>query len=124
MLAKRLLASNVAKQCLNNYIRTGARFSSDHHGGSGYSDHGGLDLRPVTMDDYPVPQEPWDEVHQRIQKKYNMQLAAGVTFLVGTIAYLFFIKQAYDFVLAPPMKNPSPVSAWKNNLKYLDEDDE
>ena len=46
--------------------------------------------RRPTMDDYGVPTESWQVVHNRTQKKYNAILAAGATFFAITGTYCWF----------------------------------
>ncbi|XP_076297982.1 cytochrome c oxidase subunit 7B [Lasioglossum baleicum] len=44
-------------------------------------------LRPPHMDELPIPQGCWKEAHERNNRRYNMQLIAGVVGLIGTIAF-------------------------------------
>ena len=44
------------------------------------------ELRPPTMDEVVVPQGSWQEAHAKAQRKYNLQLAAGIIILGATIA--------------------------------------
>ncbi|XP_031844078.1 cytochrome c oxidase subunit 7B [Nomia melanderi] len=43
--------------------------------------------KPAHFDELPVPQGCWKEAYNKNQRKYNAQLAFGVTFLVATIAF-------------------------------------
>ncbi|KAK9302455.1 hypothetical protein QLX08_005529 [Tetragonisca angustula] len=45
------------------------------------------ELRPPTMDEVLVPQGSWQEAHAKAQRKYNLQLAAGIIILGATIAF-------------------------------------
>ncbi len=40
-----------------------------------------------TMEELPVPSEPWAQVNARENKRYNMQLAVGTLFLAGTVVF-------------------------------------
>ncbi|XP_053987332.1 uncharacterized protein LOC128880853 [Hylaeus volcanicus] len=43
--------------------------------------------RPPHMDELPVPSGSWQEAYNKDQKKYNMQLVAGIASLAITIAF-------------------------------------
>ncbi|KAK3854685.1 hypothetical protein Pcinc_038848 [Petrolisthes cinctipes] len=62
--------------------------------------YGDVPFKPPTMSDLPQPQGSWAQHNARIQRKYNLQLAAGVGFSAFT---LFFAKQSglINFGLAP-----------------------
>ncbi|XP_042893646.1 apoptosis-inducing factor 1, mitochondrial-like isoform X2 [Penaeus japonicus] len=50
-----------------------------------------LPFKPPSMNQLPVPQGSWTQQHQRIQKAYNLQLAAGLGFAGFTV---FVAKQS------------------------------
>ncbi|OAD55911.1 hypothetical protein WN48_04161 [Eufriesea mexicana] len=44
-------------------------------------------VKPPSMDEIPVPNGSWQESHAKLQRKYNLQLIAGIVIFIGTIAY-------------------------------------
>lgn len=53
------------------------------------------ELRPPTMDEVLVPQGSWQEAHAKAQRKYNLQLAAGIIILGATIAFVCTYQHRY-----------------------------
>lgn len=47
-----------------------------------------MDFKLPSFDEIPVPQGSWKEHYDARQKVYNTQLIAGVSVLVGTIAFV------------------------------------
>ncbi|KZC04262.1 PREDICTED: uncharacterized protein LOC107187045 [Dufourea novaeangliae] len=45
------------------------------------------ELRPAHMDELPVPYGCWKESYDKANRKYNLQLAAGVGIFVATVAF-------------------------------------
>jgi hypothetical protein len=70
-------------------------------------------MSPATWDEYPVPAGDWEEHNNKLQSKYNKQLAAGILIFIGTLIYLFNCPQV-DFVMAPKSigVNPPAFSAY------------
>nr|ALS04514.1 putative hypothetical protein LOC100748697 [Acartia pacifica] len=48
----------------------------------------GQQARP-SMEEYGVPTEPWKQVYERNQKKWNLQLAAGIVTFGATMAVFY-----------------------------------
>ncbi|XP_063859566.1 apoptosis-inducing factor 1, mitochondrial-like [Scylla paramamosain] len=76
----------------------------------GYAD---LPYKPPSMNELPKPQGSWSQRHERIQRKYNLQLAAGIGFSAFT---LFVLKSSgmVDFGLNPgkaQFPKPDPAAA-------------
>ncbi|KAG8224579.1 hypothetical protein J437_LFUL003098 [Ladona fulva] len=66
--------------------------------------HPPADFKEVTYNDMPVPQGSWQAQYDANQRKYNMRLIFGVSFLVGTL----IVSKAsglFEFNWAPKMKN-------------------
>ncbi|CAK9806611.1 hypothetical protein ANTQUA_LOCUS4941 [Anthophora quadrimaculata] len=62
--------------------------------------------RPPSMDELPVPCGSWQEAHKKAQAKYNLQLAAGIVILVGTIIVGRLNKTLWLNFLPPTPKKP------------------
>ncbi|XP_015592055.1 uncharacterized protein LOC107266264 [Cephus cinctus] len=44
-------------------------------------------LKNTTMDDLPKPQGSWQKYHEEQQKKFNMQLIAGIALFTATFTF-------------------------------------
>ncbi|XP_043276368.1 uncharacterized protein COX7B [Venturia canescens] len=44
--------------------------------------------KPGTMDELPIPQGSWQQQYDSKQTLYNMQLAFGILYAVGSIYYI------------------------------------
>lgn len=42
-------------------------------------------FKPTTMNDLPVPQGSWQELHSKRQRLYNIHLIAGILAILTTI---------------------------------------
>ena len=51
------------------------------------------------MDEVLVPQGSWQEAHAKAQRKYNLQLAAGIIILGATIAFVCTYQHKLIFSL-------------------------
>jgi len=66
-----------------------------------------------TMDFLPTPAGPWQEGYEKQQKKFNIFLAAGVAFLLGSWAMgPLLAPDMYELYYYPKdfLKNPPPFS--------------
>ncbi|XP_013787618.1 uncharacterized protein LOC106471557 [Limulus polyphemus] len=70
----------------------------------GMAGHAPTHYKPPSMNDLPVPSGSWQEVYNKKQTKYNIQLLLGTGFFIGSVAYAM-MSGDIDFNLAPPMKN-------------------
>ncbi|KAK0075439.1 hypothetical protein PV325_011428 [Microctonus aethiopoides] len=49
--------------------------------------HEDKSFKYASMDELPVPSGSWQAQYDAYQKKYNMQLIAGVTFFIATFIF-------------------------------------
>nr|XP_053628823.1 apoptosis-inducing factor 1, mitochondrial-like isoform X1 [Cherax quadricarinatus] len=82
------LASRIAQPSSRVARHGKARGINRSHCDRGYSN---ASKKPMTMNDLPQPQGSWAKRHERMQKKYNLQLAVGLGFAGFT---LFAAKQS------------------------------
>ena len=64
--------------------------------GSHHSQVVPYELRPPTLDEYPVPQGSWQEDYNKKQKRFNIHLAAGVIIFSSTIA---FVRMVFSILI-------------------------
>merc|ERR1719186_1818702 len=63
-----------------------------------YQGNGLQNWRRPSIDEMTVPKEPWQRVHDRDQRRFNMHLIGGVLFSGATV---LFISQTVDFNTTP-----------------------
>ncbi|XP_065334345.1 uncharacterized protein LOC135935728 [Cloeon dipterum] len=66
--------------------------------------HAPSNQKIITMNDMPVPQGSWAQHNANLQRRYNTQLAAGITFALFS---LFVAKSSglFFFNWGPELKN-------------------
>lgn len=47
-----------------------------------------INYKPPTMNELPVPQGSWQDANSARQKRYNLQLLAGIASIVATVGYV------------------------------------
>ncbi|XP_076362826.1 cytochrome c oxidase subunit 7B [Tachypleus tridentatus] len=70
----------------------------------GMAGHAPVHFKPPSMNELPVPSVSWQELYNKKQSKYNIQLLLGTAFFIASVAYAV-ISGDIDLNLAPPMKN-------------------
>lgn len=53
-----------------------------------YHGNEAANYKPATMDELPIPQGSWKAQYDAKQKTYNMQLAFGLIYAIGTIYFV------------------------------------
>ncbi|KAM0727421.1 hypothetical protein ACS0PU_006753 [Formica fusca] len=70
--------NQILRPIVRNMARNGTRCASSKV----------IDVKLPSFDEIPVPQGSWKEHYDARQRVYNTQLIAGVSVLVGTIAFI------------------------------------
>ncbi|XP_050726642.1 apoptosis-inducing factor 1, mitochondrial-like isoform X2 [Eriocheir sinensis] len=86
-------------------------------------EYGNVPFKPPTMNDLPQPQGSWTQRYERLQRRYNLQLAAGIGVATFT---LFFVKQSGLLPLAtgpgkPKFPKAAPVVAEEEEETSVEE---
>ncbi|XP_033220482.1 uncharacterized protein LOC117175055 [Belonocnema kinseyi] len=86
------MLSQIARCVVRRASRNGTR---GYHGPP-------VDFKPPTMNELPVPQGSWQADYNRRQTAYNLQLAAGLILITGTISFIV-CSDKFFFNAFPPV---------------------